>query len=102
MGFVEMSLLVTIFIAFMLGYIVTGLVGFGGNVLILPLLSLMDYPVHDIVVVMAFVSFVNALYRVVECHKAVEWGRLIKTVVSNHSWGIFRRMAVKKSSGRCS
>lgn len=78
MGFVEMSLLVTIFIAFMLGYIVTGLVGFGGNVLILPLLSLMDYPVHDIVVVMAFVSFVNALYRVVECHKAVEWGRLIK------------------------
>ena len=62
----EMSLLVTIFIAFMLGYIVTGLVGFGGNVLILPLLSLMDYPVHDIVVVMAFVSFVKALYRVVE------------------------------------
>lgn len=70
--------IVTIFIVFMLGYVITGLVGFGGNVLILPILSVLDYSVHDIVVVMAFVSFFNALYRVSESREAIIWIKLVK------------------------
>lgn len=68
--------LVTIFVAFLLGYVVTGLVGFGGNVLILPLLSFLGYRVHDIVVVMAFVSLINATYRVLESRGAIVWREL--------------------------
>lgn len=68
--------LMTIFIAFLLGYVVTGLAGFGGNVLILPLLSFLGYRVQDVVVVMAFVSLVNAFYRVCECRRAIVWRTL--------------------------
>lgn len=69
--------LATIFVAFLLGYVVTGLVGFGGNVLILPLLSFLGYRVHDIVVVMAFVSLVNATYRVWENRRAIIWRAIV-------------------------
>jgi len=53
-----------------LGFTVTGLVGFGANLLMLPVLSLF-FDIRQLVVVFAAVSFVNATGRMLENRKGI-------------------------------
>lgn len=61
----EAITLIVLFIVVAAGFTLAGLVGFGANVLALPILSFF-MPIQDLVEVFAVISFVNATYRVVE------------------------------------
>ena len=54
------------------GFTVTGIVGFGANVLMMPILS-MIYPMQDLVLIFALISFVNSFFRVIESHRGIIW-----------------------------
>lgn len=60
------------FIIITAGFTVTGIVGFGGNVLALPILSLF-YNLQDIVAIFAFISFINAFIRVIQYIRDISW-----------------------------
>lgn len=62
-----------------LGFTVSGLVGFGANVLALPILScFMD--LHGLVLIFATLSFINACYRVIENWHGIRWGEFRKLI----------------------
>lgn len=52
------------------GVTLSGLIGFGANVLSMPILSLF-FPIQDLVLILASISFTNAAYRVVENRKGI-------------------------------
>ena len=54
------------------GFTVTGIVGFGANVLMMPILS-MIYPMQALVLIFAIISFVNSFFRVIESHRGIIW-----------------------------
>lgn len=68
----EAITLIVLFIVVAAGFTLAGLVGFGANVLALPILSFF-MPIQDLVEVFAVISFVNATYRVVENWKGIIW-----------------------------
>ncbi len=61
---------IVFFLAITGGFTLSGLIGFGANVLSMPILSLF-FPVQDLVMILAIISFTNALYRVVENKKGI-------------------------------
>lgn len=61
---------VVFFFMVVLGFTVTGLVGFGANLLMLPVLSLF-FDIRQLVVVFAAVSFCNATGRILENRKGI-------------------------------
>ncbi len=63
----------------MAGFTVSGLVGFGGNVLSMPVLSLM-FSVKEIVPAFSVVAFVNGLIRLIRARNYVLIRRLIKAL----------------------
>lgn len=65
------------FVLVMLGFTLSGIIGFGANVLTLPILSLF-FNVSDLVIVFAVISFINATYRVVENRKGIIWKDFFK------------------------
>lgn len=52
------------------GFTLSGLIGFGANVLSMPILSLF-FPIQELVLILAIISFANAVYRVVENRKGI-------------------------------
>lgn len=69
--------MIAIFCVMCVGFIITGITGFGGNILAVPILSLLGFNIRDIVIVLAFISFIHALYRVVENIRAIVWRNLL-------------------------
>lgn len=59
------------------GFTISGVIGFGANVLTLPILSIF-FEISDLVVVLAVISFVNALYRVYENWQGILWRQFSK------------------------
>lgn len=66
------------------GFTVTGIVGFGANVLMMPILSLI-YPLQDLVLIFALISFVNAFFRVIESHRGIIWRPFLLMLVNSMS-----------------
>lgn len=62
------------------GFTLSGLIGFGANVLAMPILSLF-FPVQDLVMILAVISFINAAYRVVENRKGIIGQAFLKMMV---------------------
>ena len=71
-GTMEWITLAVLFLVVAAGFTLAGLVGFGANVLALPILSFF-MPIQDLVEVFAVISFVNATYRVIENRKGIIW-----------------------------
>lgn len=71
---------VLFFVLVALGFTVTGIVGFGANVLMMPILS-MVFPIQDLVLIFALISFVNASYRVVESRRGILWRPFLRMVL---------------------
>ncbi len=61
---------VIFFLVVMMGFTLSGVIGFGANVVTLPILSLF-FEISDLVVVLAVISFTNAAYRVYESRKGI-------------------------------
>lgn len=68
---------VILFLTIMTGFTLSGLVGFGGNILAMPVLS-MFFPVRDIVPAFAVVSFVNSMFRFYQYRREIIWRRFWK------------------------
>lgn len=64
------------------GYTVTGIVGFGANLLMMPILS-MFFPLEQLVLIFSLISFVNAIYRVYENRKGIIGHVLLPTMVTS-------------------
>lgn len=64
------------------GYTVTGIVGFGANLLMIPILS-MFFPLEQLVLIFSLISFVNAIYRVYENRKGIIGRVLLPTMVTS-------------------
>ena len=75
---------VLFFVLVALGFTVTGIVGFGANVLMMPILS-MVFPIQDLVLIFALISFINASYRVVESRRGILWRPFLRMVLVS-SW----------------
>ena len=75
---------VLFFILVAIGFTVTGIVGFGANVLMMPILS-MVFPIQDLVLIFALISFVNASYRVVESRRGILWRPFARMVLISMS-----------------
>ena len=75
---------VLFFMLVALGFTVTGIVGFGANVLMMPILS-MVFPIQDLVLIFALISFVNASYRVVESRRGILWRPFARMVLISMS-----------------
>lgn len=63
------------FLVVTIGFTLSGVIGFGANVLTLPILSLF-FEISDLVVVLAVISFTNAVYRVYESRAGILWKKL--------------------------
>jgi hypothetical protein len=72
--------MILLFLTVMMGFTVSGLVGFGGNVLAMPILS-MVFSMKDIVLAFAAVSFVNSTGRFIQYRKNIVWRRFIPLCV---------------------
>lgn len=62
------------------GFTLSGLIGFGANVLSMPVLSLF-FEIQDLVVVLAVISFTNAAYRVVENRRGIIWKEFVQMML---------------------
>lgn len=62
------------------GFTLSGLIGFGANVLSMPVLSLF-FDIQDLVVVLAVISFTNAAYRVVENRRGIIWNEFVQMLL---------------------
>ena len=57
----SLSAALLFFVMVACGFTVTGIVGFGAHVLMMPILS-MVYPIGDLVLIFALISFVNSFF----------------------------------------
>lgn len=71
----EISSEIIFFLVVTLGFTLSGVIGFGANVLTMPVLSLF-FEISDLVVVLALISFTNAVYRVYESRAGILWKKL--------------------------
>lgn len=77
MGIIELLIL---FFTIMDGFTISGLIGFGGNVLAMPILSIV-FSIKDIVLAFAAISFVNSMVRFIQYRKDIIWKRFIFTCI---------------------